>query len=87
MINEKPQWGTTLIDVDGKATPELQNFFDAIEEFAKIITTEPYTVANAPDAAGFPNGFIFVSDETGGATMAFSDGTDWRRVQDRAVIS
>jgi hypothetical protein len=30
---------------------------------------------------------IFVYDETGGATLAFSDGTNWRRVQDRAVVS
>ncbi len=30
---------------------------------------------------------IYVSDETGGATLAFSDGTNWRRLQDRVVIS
>lgn len=32
-------------------------------------------------------GIIYVSDETGGATLAFSDGTNWRRVQDRAIVS
>lgn len=30
---------------------------------------------------------VFVTDETGGAVMAFSDGTNWRRVTDRALIS
>ena len=30
---------------------------------------------------------IGVYDETSGHTVAFSDGTNWRRVQDRAVIS
>ena len=30
---------------------------------------------------------IYVSDESGGAVPAFSDGSDWRRVSDRAVIS
>ena len=30
---------------------------------------------------------IFVSNESGGATMAFYDGSNWRRVQDRAIIS
>jgi hypothetical protein len=30
---------------------------------------------------------IFVSNEAGGGTLAFSDGTNWRRVADRAVIS
>lgn len=29
----------------------------------------------------------YVSDEAGGAVIAFSDGTDWRRVTDRAVVS
>lgn len=46
-----------------------------------------YTVANAPAAASFTGHLIYVSDETGGATIAFSDGTNWRRVQDRVIIS
>ena len=46
-----------------------------------------YTVAGVPDATLWTSGMIFVSNETGGATVAFSDGTNWRRVQDRAVIS
>jgi hypothetical protein len=29
----------------------------------------------------------FCTDETGGAVPVFSDGTDWRRVTDRAIIS
>ncbi len=38
-------------------------------------------------ASLWESGVIYVSDETGGATMAFSDGTNWRRVQDRVVVS
>jgi hypothetical protein len=30
---------------------------------------------------------VHVSNETGGAVLAFSDGTNWRRVTDRAVVS
>ena len=30
---------------------------------------------------------IFVPDETSGAVPAFSDGTNWRRVTDRAIVS
>jgi len=30
---------------------------------------------------------IFVSNETGGPTVAYSDGTNWRRVYDNAVVS
>lgn len=48
---------------------------------------EGYTVATLPDAATYPRGLIYVSDETGGAVPAFSDGTDWRRVTDRAIVS
>ena len=34
-----------------------------------------------------PGELIYVSDETGGSVIAFSDGTDWRRVTDRAIVS
>ncbi len=49
---------------------------------------DSYTVAEANALSGLQSGdMIFVSNETGGATMAFYDGTNWRRTQDRAVIS
>jgi len=48
--------------------------------------TPTYTVATLPNVGG-GGGMIFVSDETGGATLAFSDGTNWRRVQDRAIVA
>jgi len=47
-----------------------------------------YTVATVPSASAAGAGArIYVSDESGGAVLAFSDGTNWRRVTDRAVIS
>jgi len=45
-----------------------------------------YTVATLPSAS-VAGGMIYVSDETGGAVMAFSDGTNWRRVTDRSVVA
>ena len=49
---------------------------------------DSYTVSEAGSITGMSAGdMIFVSDETGGATMAFYDGSNWRRVQDRAIIS
>jgi hypothetical protein len=45
------------------------------------------TVGGAPAAALYEGYIIYVTDETGGATLAFSDGTNWRRVTDRNVIS
>jgi hypothetical protein len=45
-----------------------------------------FTVAGLPGAN--PAGQIaFASNEAGGAVLAFSDGTNWRRVTDRAVVS
>lgn len=47
-----------------------------------------FTVAGAPSAAASGAGaMIFVSNESGGAVPAYSDGANWRRVTDRAVIS
>lgn len=49
-----------------------------------------YTVAGAGTLGAATAGagaIIYVTDETGGAVLAFSDGTDWRRVTDRAVIA
>ena len=36
---------------------------------------------------GLIDGFIFVTDETGRSVPAFSDGTNWRRTTDRAIVS
>ena len=46
-----------------------------------------YTVATLPNATLWTNSIIYVSDETGGAIPAFSDGTNWRRFSDRAIVS
>lgn len=44
-----------------------------------------FTVATLPTSEA--GGCIYVSDETGGATLAFGDGTNWLRVQDRAIVA
>ncbi len=45
-----------------------------------------YTVASIP-AATTAGQIIYVSNETGGAVLAFSDGTNFRRVTDRAIVA
>lgn len=52
-----------------------------------LFQAKSYTVSTVPSASTYPRGVIYVSNETGGATLAFSDGTNWRRVQDRNVVS
>lgn len=47
-----------------------------------------YTVATVPSASASGAGaIIHVTNESGGATGAESDGTNWRRYADRAIIS
>ena len=51
-----------------------------------LIVFPSYTVDSLPPA--FPAAqLVYVSDEVGGAVMAFSDGTNWRRTTDRAIVT
>ena len=53
-------------------------------EHGSINTTAPTVEARNPNPF---TSLIFVVDETGGPTLAFSDGKDWLRVQDLAIVS
>lgn len=64
---------------------QWMSFFRRVAERLSGLPT--YTVSTVPSASDNPRAMIYVSDETGGAVPAFSDGTNWRRVTDRAVIS
>lgn len=57
-------------------------------QVAGAVRVGGYAKAALPSAADQGGGaIVFVPDEAGGATLAFSDGAVWRRVQDRAVVS
>lgn len=74
--------GGDSITADTDNTAYMQHSVNTgVAQFAE------YTVAGVPTASSYAGGMIAVTDETGGYTMAFSDGTNWRRVQDRAIIS
>lgn len=61
---------------------------DGVIIHGAALTLKSYTVATVPSASTVgAGGMIYVSNESGGATPAFSDATNWRRVADRAVIS
>ena len=49
-------------------------------------TGDSFLVSALPSAAQ-PGQMIYVSNETGGSVMAFSDGSNWRRITDRVVVS
>jgi len=65
----------------------LDGRVDALEALPANQPLPSYTVATVPSAASNARKFIYVSNEVGGAVPAFSDGTAWRRVTDRAVIA
>lgn len=60
---------------------------DGTKPMLAPLELKTYTVATLPTASLWTGALIYVSDETGGAQPAFSDGTNWRRFTDRAVVS
>lgn len=90
-IVNNPDHGADLTSSD-KATEVMQLFIDELTEklnsnlLGDQVQFTSYTVATLPSAAT-AGGQIFVSDETGGAVTAFSDGTNWRRSTDRVIVS
>lgn len=61
-------------------------FLGQLVEAVNGFRAPSYTVATLP-TPGRAGRVIFVTDETGGAVLAFDDGSSWRRVTDRAVVS
>ena len=53
---------------------------------ADALIVPTYTVTTLPPANPQAQ-IIFVSNESGGAVLAFSDGTNWRRCTDRAIVT
>lgn len=69
---------------------QKQDVRDSIEtlELRPMLPSFTVAAAQAIPTGGLERGMqIYVTNETGGAVPAFFDGTDWRRVTDRAVIS
>lgn len=57
------------------------------EQGRQPVALPSFIKTNLPDSARYRTCWIFVADEAGGAVPAFSDGTEWRRCTDRAVVS
>ena len=95
-IVSKPNHGDAIAEKQNGLiipTPEFQNYLDELELrlnnylLGDSVKLPSYTVSALPTASKNTNGMIYVSDETGGAVTAFSDGTSWRRTTDRAIVS
>lgn len=91
-IVSKPDRRAVLVNEAGQSTNDLQIYLDDLTTLLNNnllglqVQFTSYTVATLP-VATTTGGMIFVTDETGGAVPAFSDGTNWRRVTDRVVVS
>ena len=72
---------------DGSALWSALDYFP--ESGIGVQYDKSYTVvqANALGASNYTRGHIWVSDESGGAQPAYSDGTNWKRYSDGATIS
>jgi hypothetical protein len=87
-----PSGGFTCIEITGtdgvsNDIPAVRIFGNRIENlFPSIMQSYTVTGVPTPDTA-LIGGMIYVTNETGGAVPAFCDGTNWRRVTDRAIIS
>jgi len=77
------RWGNQVQTV---LTPFMTRVESTFFRQGRIPRLASFVVAELPSAET-PGELIYVSDETGGSVIAFSDGTDWRRVTDRAIVS
>lgn len=76
---DAPVWAQQLAD---DVTRELRS---RVRGFPVVLAS--FVKADLPDAARWAGAWIYVSDATGGAVPAFSNGTDWLRSDTSAVIS
>ena len=63
-----------------------------LDPTSEIINDAPmklkgYTVAQLGSLTSSASAMVYCTDETGGSIPAFYDGTNWRRVSDRAIVS
>ena len=83
--------GETIPEVSA-ALADVQSDVSAIDGRvatleAVVVNQLPSYVKTALPSAGTAGRMIYVTNEAGGPVPAFSDGTNWRRVTDRAVVS
>lgn len=91
-ITSNPKRSDPFVNSDGLPTKQLIEWFDDIElKINEIVKArnrlDIFTVSTIPSASANQTLQIYVSDESGGATPAYSDGTNWRRYKDGNIIS
>lgn len=93
MTNPFPPPHMKATDDGGLFTGPWYDFLRFVSRRANAPVAPSYTKAQLQGgsvvftATANPGALVVCSDEAGGAVLCFSDGTNWRRVTDRAVIS
>ena len=73
-IVDVPRTGDSVTE-KGIPNAQFQNLLSTIQD---ALNAKPYTVATVPDATKNEGRTIYVKDASAGATIAYSDGTNWR---------
>lgn len=79
-------WLRWAADLTRNLTTKFQTDDAQAQRKGQPVELPSFTVTTLPSPTGRPR-MIYVSNEAGGATVAFNDGSNWRRAQDRAVVS
>jgi hypothetical protein len=80
------------VQADGRLTREAYQYLRELDEAVRGLIGTPvplpsFNVSSLPDPSLYIGAEIFVPNETGGPVTAFSDGVNWLRSTDRAVVS
>lgn len=85
-----PPIQNAISTVSGELTQVWVLFFMKLRDVLSLNTPWQImsaTVSTLPDATAYEGSLLYVSNESGGKVVAFSDGINWRRVTDRAIVS
>lgn len=87
-------WFQSVLVQGAKANPTVQdraiirdNADESLTKTTGYMKLPEYTVAGLPDPELYAWQMVGVTNEIGGGVVAFSDGTNWRRVTDRTIVS
>jgi hypothetical protein len=78
---------TTLEDALDYLTMLVQQVNQWLVGSSNVVRLPTFTVATVPSALTAAPALIYVRDASGGGIPCFSDGTNWRRVDTRGIVS
>jgi len=91
-ITSNPKRSDPIVNKDGSPSKQTIDWFDDIELKINEIANdkdrlEEFVKFSLPSASENQTLQIYVTDDIGGGTPAYSDGADWRRYKDGNIIS